>query len=464
MNNLLKRIINAALAVILLLTSCSLAVFAAEAEPAEDEPANLTVSLSGDIEGTPMDQSGNMDSMIGCQFAITAPALSVEVCCPTWSRPKGGFFTFSIFKFDTDYDTTVGKAPLKSVRYDEFDDNQWLILEFPESEPLAPGEYIIILSEPEPGLPSGVWLDKNCDQQLCWTDGVVDPKHSLRSRITFVGRPESYFGTPTPPKPETQDDPSERGTAPYIDMTVLFNDPDWSYIFAETSAVSFDIDEYMAITVMPADDPWLVIKFDDICSDPGVLVKKYPVMKMKLRRTEETDPLKGEIFYLTENSPNAKAGNDVWVDYQNTTEWQYITVDFSAEKRCRDYLAGVRFDLYDHAPEGAGMDVEWITFFESTEAAEQFDGDFSKYMSMPTEKPVSTPAPTYTPSAPTAEATQNAGEETAAAPTEGATDDNKSIAKNNKFPVVPVVIVSSVIAVAAVAVVVLSAVKKHKKH
>ena len=451
------------LAICLLMTSVSVGIMAAEPE-ATEEPANKTVDLSGEIEGMAIDQSGDYDSHVGCQFVIVSPALSVEVCCPTWSRPNGGFFTFSIYKFDTDYDTSLKAAPLKSMRYEEFDDNQWLILEFTETEPLAPGEYIIILSEPEPGLPSGVWLDKSCPQQLCWTDGVIDPKHSVRSRVTFVGHPESYFGTPTEPKPETRDETEERSTAPYMDMTVFFNDPDWSYIFAETSAVSFDIDEIMVINVMPADDPWMIIKFDDICTEQGVLVSKYPVMKMKVRRMDDSDPTVGEIFYLTDKSPNAKVGYSVRVDYQNTTDWQYVTIDFSAEKRCRDYLVGIRYDLYDHAPEGGGMEVEWITFFESAEAAEQFDGDFSKYLPEPTEtpEPANTPGATDAPFEPTAAPTQNGGQEgktpvsSTVAPTEK--QDNKK-----QFPVVPVVIGALVIAAAAAAAVVLSVRKKRKQ-
>ena len=442
-------------------------LFAAEEAPAEpEEPANLTADLSGENGGLAVDLSGNEDSTAGAQFVITAPALSVEVCCPTWSRPFSGYFTISLYKFDTDYAKTVASTPLKSVRYDEFDDNQWLSIEYPENAPLEPGEYLVLLSDPEPGQPSGVWMDKSCAQQICWTDGIVDEQHSIKSRVTFVGHPESYFGTPTPPKPETQEETGERGTAPYMDMTVIFNDPDWTYIFSDVSACSFDIEDYMTVNVGAADDPWFVIKFDDICADPGVPVKKYPVMKMKVRLAGDNDPKVGEIFYLTDNSPGAKAGNSVRLDYKDTDEWQYITIDFMAEKRCRDYLIGIRFDLFDHAPEGGTMEIEWITFFESVEAAEQFDGDFSKYASVtPTEAPRPTDAPVVTDAPkPTSAPTQNTEPvtETAAPATDKPADD-KDIARNKKFPVVPVVIAASALAVIAVAAVVISAAIKRRK-
>ena len=390
-------------------------VFAEEVAEAE---TNLTVNLGGDNAGMAIDLSSFDGGSAGAQFVITAPALKIEICCPTWSRANGGFLTMSLFKFDKDYETTVAGNPIASVRYDEFDDNQWLSLDFTEENPLVPGEYIVFLDEPEVGQASGIWADKPTPNQIFYCDGYIDEQYSLRSRITFVGNPESYFGTPTKPEVQSETNEEIRSDEPYMDFTILFNDPDWDYIISTLNAVEHDFeDDRLVLSVGSADDPQIQFMFNDISMEEGIFVEKYPIMLMKVRRCDETDPLVGEIFFYTETSTGAKAGNNFRFDYENTLEWQTVMIDLSANKRCRDYFTGMRFDVFDHAPEGGTLEIEWITFFESKEAAQKFNGDFSAYQKAtpvptqtPTEKPTeATAAPVATDVPETAKPTDNGG-------------------------------------------------------
>ena len=451
------------LTVILMIAVSALTVFSfAEGNTVKD--------LGGETQSNPLNLASAEDSSIAAQFVIESPVISIEICCPTWSREAGGYLTMSLYRFDTDYSTTVEKSPIKEVRYDGFDDNQWLSLTFEENAPLEPGEYIVMLDEPEVGQMCGVWLDKNCDQQLCYSDGVYDPANSIRSKVTFLGEPEKFFGTPTPPKAET-DDASEHSDEPYMDLTVIFNDPDWIYIVTPVLYTSTEIDEdYLSIEVgFNSDDPQIEIKFDDITNEEGVYVKDYPVMMMKVRRGSDSDPLSGEIFFYTEKSPSAKAGNNFYFYYEDTTDWQYVIIDLKSNAKCRDYFTGMRFDVFDHAPEGGNLDIEWITFFQTVEAAEKFDGDFSKYIPAtpePTQRPA-TPEPTEQ------QAADNTGEGAAtpipsgqAEPT-GNSGDNDSSGSgetkdvNKKFNAVPVIVAAAALAV--VFAVVLIIVRRRKK-
>ena len=298
------------------------------------EPDNLTVSLSGETLGTPVDLAAYEGGSAGCQFVILSPAIKIEICCPTWSRPAGGFLTMSIYKFEKDYETTVGGNSIKSVRYDEFDDNQWLSLEFTAEEPLPAGEYIVLLDEPEPGQASGVWLDYATDKQLFYSDGYYDEGNSLRSRVTFLGTPENTLGTPTKPSEEGPGENTDASNEPYMDYSVFFSDEDWDYILAPQIGVSTDFEDgHLLITVAAADDPQLQIMFNDIGPDEDILVEKYPIMMMKVRRVNDTDPTVGEIFFFTETAPGAKSGNNFRFDYENTLEWQYVTIDLSSNRR-----------------------------------------------------------------------------------------------------------------------------------
>ena len=466
----MKKLLTAFIALVLALAFFQ-ASFAEEAGGA-GETENLVAKLSGADESLAVDVASYEDSSAAMQFVLLSPALKIEVCCPTWSRPGGGYFTMSLFRFETDYENSVAASPVASVRYEEFDDNQWLSLDFTAEKPLEAGEYIVILDEAEVGQPSGVWLDKPSAYQLCYSDGVLDETHSLRSRVTFIGSPENTFGTPAKPSQNEQTDVTDRSDAPYMDFTIFFEDTDWDYIISPQQGVSAEFDDdLLIINVGPGtDDPQLNIMLNDIASEEGVLVEKYPVMVMKVRRVEETDPTVGEIFFFTENSSGPKAGNSFRFDYENTLDWQFVTIDLSSNKRCKDYFTGMRFDMFDHAPDGGTLEMEWITFFESKEAAAKFDGDFSPYIKatpVPTVKPTDKPADPTEAAAP-ASATQPVSTEDSSVPTEAPDKNGKGGNDNvnaggHKTGLIIGICAAAAAVIAVVAVITVSALKKKKK-
>ncbi|MBR6934789.1 MAG: hypothetical protein IKH41_04810 [Clostridia bacterium] len=461
----MRRILTVLLALVL-----TFALIPAISAEESQETENLVSNLSGDISGLAVDVSAYEGSSAAMQFVLLSPALKIEVCCPTWSRPGGGYFTMSLFKFDKDYSSTVAGSPVASVRYDEFDDNQWLSLDFTADKPLEAGEYIVILDEPEVGQPSGVWLDKATDKQLYFSDGFYDEAHSLRSRVTFLGNPENTFGTPLKPAEEEHGTDTEHSDEPYMDFTIFFNDPDWDYILSPQMGVSTEFEEdHLLITVGPAsDDPQLIVMLNDVGKEEGVLVEKYPVMVMKVRRVAETDPTVGEIFFFTETSPGAKSGNNFRFDYEATLDWQYVTIDLSSNRRCKDYFTGMRFDMFDHAPEGGNLEIEWITFFESKEAAAKFNGDFSPYIKatpVPTAKPTEKPVdPTEVPAETQAQQPENTdgGSVSTKAPDKDNTDNTNNTGKKGS-PNIGLLIGICAALIVVIAVIIVLLLKNKKK-
>jgi hypothetical protein len=77
----------------------------------------------------------------GGLFFATAPIESMEFCCPTWNSVTGSM-TISLYKWDTDYETTKKSPPAASQKYIDYPDNAWLSLECG----VEAGEYLFVLS------------------------------------------------------------------------------------------------------------------------------------------------------------------------------------------------------------------------------------------------------------------------------------------------------------------------------
>ena len=456
---IMKRLITMLITLAVLLTSFVIP-FASFAEEAAE---NLTVDLGGGGEARAIDLAVFEESSAAFQLSITAPALRIEICCPTWSRPAGGFLTMSLFKFDKNYETSVAGNTIASKRHEEFDDNAWIGLDFSPDKPLEPGEYIVLLDEVEVGQQTGLWFLSPSENQIFYSDGKIDESGSIRSRITFLGKPDTYYGKLTKPQEEEIPDPVDSSDEPYMDYTMIFNDPDWEDIFQNPGSLTYEFDDdYLTFSIpFGSDDPQVQLLFNNITDEEGILVEKYPIMLMKVRRLNDTDPVTGEVFFFTETSPGPKAGNSFLFNYENTLDWQYVLIDLSSNKRCRDYLTGIRFDVFDHAPEGGELDVAWITFFETKSAAQKFNGDFSPYVKateVPTAKPTAAPTevPKPTDAAPTQAPATATGGSAPSEPTADKGDDKTDPGKNNdkKNNNTPLIIISAIVGVVIIAAVI----------
>lgn len=108
-------------------------------------------------------------SSIGIHFKVAEGFLEdFSINCPSWSNDVGSL-TMRIFKWNTDYATTVAAAPVAEETFVDYGDNDWLFMYFSEDgvKGLEAGEYLVTLGDGVDESGSGVGL---------WTMGpVADP-------------------------------------------------------------------------------------------------------------------------------------------------------------------------------------------------------------------------------------------------------------------------------------------------
>jgi hypothetical protein len=97
-----------------------------------DAPEQSPVSLKG-------------PSTAAQKFAAAAPFYGVAVVCPNWNSTNSSL-TFSLYRWHTDYATTLQGPPLASAAFENYQDNQHLVLT--KKEKFGPGDYLWVLSKP----------------------------------------------------------------------------------------------------------------------------------------------------------------------------------------------------------------------------------------------------------------------------------------------------------------------------
>lgn len=97
------------------------------------------------------------------QFSAAGPFYGIAVVCPNW-RSTNSSLTFSLYAWNSDYATTLRGKALASATFENYADNQHLLLS--ENEKFAPGQYLWVLSD---GVgTAGVW--RNAAGQASVTD------------------------------------------------------------------------------------------------------------------------------------------------------------------------------------------------------------------------------------------------------------------------------------------------------
>lgn len=109
------------------------------------------------------------DSSIGVHFKVAEGFLEdFSVNCPSWSNDIGSL-TMRVYKWNTDYATTVAGTPAAEETFVDYVDNDWLIMYFNAdgAKGLEAGEYLVTLGDGVDESGSGVGL---------WTYGpIADP-------------------------------------------------------------------------------------------------------------------------------------------------------------------------------------------------------------------------------------------------------------------------------------------------
>ena len=145
--------------------------------------------LKSDPDKSAMRVSGT-DQEAGGLFFATAPIESMEFCCPTWTSPTGAV-TISLYKWDTDYETTKKSAPAASQRYVDFPDNAWLKLECGAE----PGQYLFLLTEGENTV--GIWKSNSKNEKVIPFYEGIYTQGAYMVRLNYKYTPEEILGTPS---------------------------------------------------------------------------------------------------------------------------------------------------------------------------------------------------------------------------------------------------------------------------
>lgn len=91
-------------------------------------------------------------------FTAAGPFWCIKVCCPTWAKNGSESVTMTLYRWDTDYDTSVASTPVARKRFEKFDDNANLPLSLEDDEGegmFEEGRYLLVLSDGTPD--AGVW-------------------------------------------------------------------------------------------------------------------------------------------------------------------------------------------------------------------------------------------------------------------------------------------------------------------
>lgn len=86
------------------------------------------------------------------RFLIAQPFYSLRVSCPNWGSASSNL-TLTLYKWTTDYNSTIASKPFESKKYSAFKDNQ--NLEISDAAMIPAGDYLWVLSEPTST--AGVW-------------------------------------------------------------------------------------------------------------------------------------------------------------------------------------------------------------------------------------------------------------------------------------------------------------------
>lgn len=434
----MKRLIALLVSVLMIAGLCTVS-FAADQEEVSGNfcPADTN---------TPINMNGAPFDTIGSVFSIAAPATEVHFGCPSWNDDVGQL-TVTLWKFDTDYETTKKKDPVAGPKeFVDFEDNSKIGFVF--ETPLAAGVYFMELSDAydEGGASSGVGVwscEAKYPGQAVFRDGEYVEKLALRMIVNFAA--------------EIEGDPyGELPKFDKVDTGLGGDSPLPSFMYVKMSKQDFsDREQIDDVQISANEDGTMHVvvpsgtqdsKFSltladlfDIDEDAAHDCLTYPYLALRVKLCDTTVNMgSGEAFFYTTSVSGAISGYAAAIRYNyEIADWQTVVVDPTANKSFIDYAfaeddwLGFRFDPLNITPtQDFAFDIDWIAFFQSEEAALAFDGDFDKMEAekptkAPTPTPTNTPEPTETPAE-----TEKPSEETAASePTQKPEDEPKN---NNK--------------------------------
>ena len=162
-------------------------VSAADENIASDTPVTIKAFDTAELathsarqftEGTP----------IGIRMGFGAPFNNFTLCMPTWGD-KTVCLTLSLYKWDTDFDTTRSAAPVATRKVENHPDNGHAYLQFDEQ---PAGEYLICIDEFSGGR-LGAWQMSSAVSNAYTYESGVEKAASWEISVSFTKTPVEAF-------------------------------------------------------------------------------------------------------------------------------------------------------------------------------------------------------------------------------------------------------------------------------
>lgn len=308
--------------------------------------------------------------VIAAQIVTTAPALRLGVACPSYSNTTGSI-TVNLYAFDTDYDTSLSGEPIASQVFENFADNAYLELTFPEDSPLPAGEYLYVMydaNDPDPGPGTvygvGYWSCAAHESQRLYVNGIYNSNATAKLQVVYARTPEQPYGIPTVREVTLTDEQK-------------LPDPDHLLVFSDAAAVKSVVGSGNAITgafkngalvfsVKQSGDPFINLNLGDVS------LSDYPVARIKFRLQKGQQGGNGQLFFTTEQTGISEAAS-FRMTYEDTENWQYVNINIASNSYGSGTLTSFRWDIFISAEQDAEVECAYILFFKSEEAAALFD-------------------------------------------------------------------------------------------
>ena len=171
-------------------------------------------AYSNDGEGSAMSMS--VGTKYGVRLGINAPFSGVSVRLSTYLN-QDSVATVFVYKWGTDYETTIEKEPLASKTFNPVNDNLKHTMTFDE---LPAGEYLILVRNDNSGLAVWQWKSNSVGKGLVYSDGS-EVAADLNVTIMFTDNVDDPFYEIKPSNPITGDNKAPEEYVPGPDDAVI---------------------------------------------------------------------------------------------------------------------------------------------------------------------------------------------------------------------------------------------------
>ncbi len=335
------------------------------------------VSICGTDTGALQMQPSDVVAM---QVVLTGDARTIFTSVPSYSNSTGSA-TMALFRFDTDYDTTLLGTPIAEHTFVDFADSAALTFRFSDDDPLPAGEYLLLLYDMEDKTPGegngtgiGLWQKTAHAGQRAYLNGSYMSDRTFSLVVDYIGSPQLGYGTPTKPASGPVD------YAPHMGAVLNFGTEDAMALVGRgnesaTEHKTAGDTGFLRLTASAgAGDPYQYLNLPEVT----VLCSEYKFALLKARRSAGSE-LGAQLFYITADGEISEAASVRW-SYADSADWQYIILNLGASGGYDGVLESLRLDYFLSAPgQAAHLDLAYIALFKSEEAARAFHDNFEDF-------------------------------------------------------------------------------------